>query len=216
MNKKLITACLALVAFAAMAVVPALASASPVLTNGSTPVVTGSKILGKNTGNTKFTTSIGTVECTNAKMTGTLTVNSGTSIEGDIETAEFNNGSSTSPCTTNFLGNVTVTPKRLPWCIKAKSTFTADTFQLSSGACAGGGTMEFILDSSTVGPCTYISTGTPPITGTFTTGTGTLKTEKQGAFTKSEGGIGCPSGGELDMTFDLYLDNEAETALKIS
>jgi|SRR5215218_8213511 len=214
MHKKLITACLALVAFAAMAVVPALASASPVLTNGSTAVTTGTKIIGKNTGNTKFTTSLGTVECTNAKMTGTLTTNSGTSIEGNIETAEFNNGVG-NPCTTSFLGNVTVTPKKLPWCLKAKSTFTADTFQLSSGACAGGGTMEFTLDSTTVGECTYVSTGTPPITGTFTTGTGTLKTEKQGAFTKSAGGSFCPSGGELDMTFDLYTDT-GETALKIS
>jgi len=215
MNKKLIMACLALIAVAAMAVVPALASASPVLTNGSTAVATGTKIIAKNTGIVKFTTNLGPLECSTARMTGTLTVNSGTVIEADFESASFTGTAASGECTAPFLGNATITPKKLPWCFKAKSTFSVDTWQLSGGNCPGGGSIEFTWDTTSFGECTYVSTGTPPITGTFTTGTEIQKTEKQGLLNKSAGGGFCPSSGEMDMTFDLYTDT-GETALKIS
>ena len=206
MQKKLITACLALVAFAAMAVVPALASASPILTsepNGAAvPVKT--KIVARNVGNTRMTTSLGTIECTKASITGEVTANSGTEIEGTITSASFTGTGAEERCTTSFLGNIKVTPKKLPWCIKATNKMTADTFELKSGACGGAlGAMEFTLDSTTVGECTYTKTA---VTGTFETKTTGHFTVSEQEFVKSAGSGFCPGSGKLDMTFQLFTD----------
>jgi hypothetical protein len=211
MQKKLITACLALVAFAAFAIAPALASASPVLTedNNGVAVPVGTKIIATNTGDTLMTTSLGTIHCTKAVITGELVKNNGTEVEGTISSASFTGTGAEERCTTAFLGNIKVTPKRLPWCIKAKSSFTADTFQLTSGACPGGGIMEFTLDSSTVGECTYTKAS---VTGSFITGTGGDLTVSEQEFVKSAGSGFCPGSGKLDMTFDLYTDGKEHTA----
>src|SRR4051794_24044133 len=106
MSKKLITACLGLFAFAAF-VLPAVASASPQITHptgtrldptGKTCTTTSNAIciVGTNVGNTVLKTDpTGETkpsvlsECSTAKMTGWLTKNTGTEIEGTIHTATF-------------------------------------------------------------------------------------------------------------------------------
>jgi hypothetical protein len=107
MSKKLITACLGLVAFAAFAL-PAAASAAnkPVITHPTgTPMTTRATtcttvgeagcLTGTNLGTTKLKNGEGTttlVECNTAKLTGSLTKNSAGTIEGDISTATFFGG----------------------------------------------------------------------------------------------------------------------------
>lgn len=205
MHKKILAICAALVAFAAL---PAMASASPHLTEtGGVAVKVGSIIKATNTGNTVMTTSFGNIECTSATLTGSVIKNSGTEIEGEISKATFTGTGAGGTCTTSFLGNITVTPKKLPWCIKAGGKLAADTFELVGAKCGSTGSMEFTLDSSTVGECTYIKTA---VNGTFTTGEKGDLTVSQQSFTKSAGSGFCPSSGSLDMTFDLYTEVEGK------
>ena len=102
MSKKLITACMALVALAAFAL-PAVASASPQIThptgtrlNPETGECTTVKkticIKATNVGETLLKDGEGKntlTRCTTASMTGYLTKNTGTEIEADIHTATF-------------------------------------------------------------------------------------------------------------------------------
>lgn len=105
MSKKLITARLGLVAFAAFAALPALAPASPVLTHptgttlnpatGSCTGVAGTIcIVATNIGGSKLETDPGGTtapsvlsECSTTKLTGYLEKNTGSVIEGTIHTA---------------------------------------------------------------------------------------------------------------------------------
>ncbi|MGN6557278.1 MAG: hypothetical protein ACTHLH_04615 [Solirubrobacterales bacterium] len=210
---------MALVAFAAMAAMPALASASPVLKDKTGNVVVNSKILASNVGIVKITTADGTIECTEAGMTGTVKKNTGTEIETDISTAVFNDKNAMGevvPCSNPTFGEVTVTPKKFPWCIAAKSTFAADTFQLSSAACPGGGTMEITLDTG-LGECTY--TKAAPVTGSFTTGSEAAPSEfsiSEVEFKKAAGGMLCPPSAKLDMKFKLFTDVLGEPVVWIA
>ena len=133
MSKKLITACMALVALAAFAL-PAAASASPVVThptgtvlNPETGECTGVKkticIKATNIGNAKLltdpaegTATLPMTECSTVTMTGYLEKNTGGVIEATIHTATFEGtGGVISPgtmheCTGfNGLGNLTPT-----------------------------------------------------------------------------------------------------------
>src|SRR4051812_13995002 len=106
MSKKLITACLALVALAAF-VLPAVASASPVITHptadrldptigGCTSVAGTICLTGTGVSSTKIlsdpaegTTATTLFECSKSTVTGYLTKNNGTEIEATIHTATF-------------------------------------------------------------------------------------------------------------------------------
>jgi len=153
MNRKIIAISWAITALAVCAVLAAPVTASPVVTDTDPPgvarvVPVGTKLIATNTGNIRMTTSLGTLECTKAVLTGELVKNSGTEIEGTITTASFTGTGAEERCTTAFLGNIKVTPKKLPWCLKATNKMTADTFELKSGSCGGAlGSMEFTLDS---------------------------------------------------------------------
>jgi len=213
MHRKIIGAVVA-VALVAFAAVPALASASPVLKESGTAVPLGSKIAGTNIGNTVMTTSAGNIECQSSVMKGTVTKNSGTEIEGNIESATFTGTGSEGKCTTAFLGDVKVEPKRLPWCIKAGvGKLAKDAFNVTSGTCSGGGVMEFTLNSSLAGACTYTKSA---VEGTFNTGgTQAVLTVSEQEFVKSSGGFFCPSSGKLDMKFGLETNTETHPPLVI-
>lgn len=214
MGKKIIGAVIA-VALVAFAAVPALASASPVLTNPpGTAVPVGTAIVGTNIGNTVMTTSLGNIECQKSTVTGKVTKNNGTEIEGNIESASFTGSGSGGACTTAFLGDVTVTPKKLPWCLKANAKIGTDKFNLTSGACGGGGVMEFTLDTAIAGECTYTKSA---VEGTYTTGgTQAVLTVSEQEFKKSAGGFLCPSTGKLDMKFGLETDGASPSPIIIS
>ena len=230
MSKKLITACMALAAFAAFAVVPSLASAKPVITHPTgTVLATPTKITATNIGETEMVTSIGTLKCSTATLTGTLTTNStAAGTEGTIESATFAGtgsaiGSSDKECTGGF-GNAAITPNPatngLPWCLEA--TEANDKFNLRGGSCAEKErAIRFTIDLTVFGStltCNYERT---------TAATGTLTTDTSGE--DAQGGIvsqnwpavagnpfGCPSNGELTMKFTLETDQETASPMYIS
>lgn len=227
MHKKLITACLALVAFAAMAVVPALASASPVLTDASGTVAVGSKISATSTTteNAIFKAGSTEVKCNENKMTGTVKTNSGSLIEGTIESASFaseltseatdcDGGELFGPTTVDIPGLVA---GKSHWCIK--STKTADQWELIGANCGtASGTLTFVLTGKFL-TCRY--TRSTSVVGTFTTNTSpaTLKVTGEPEFTGTGEGNSflCPATGKITtMNFDLYTDTAEEPPIFVS
>lgn len=193
---RLVKACIAMAAFAALFVVPSMASASPVLTHPTgTAAPVGTKILATNVAHantsviTKMTTPGGNVECATATITGEIKTNSGTHILGTITTAEFRSTPGTnhteSHCTApGGLGKVTVTPNHtvnpchtpsggtshcsLPWCITASNLNDEfEVFADTDGKCEEKGKLTFTLDSTIVGACSYEKE--KPVIGTYTT-----------------------------------------------
>ena len=202
--------CAASVILGALLSVPGTASASPVWfdPHGTLPVE--ATLTSTNTGNVKFTTSLGTIECTSASTTSSVITDSGTFILNKIITWFFRN-SETEGCTTSFLGTVTVTPKKLPWCFTAGGKLAADTFEIRGGECNGASSsLEVTLDSSVVGECTYTKS---VLSGTFTTGEGTTTLSVSGQeFVKSAGSGFCPGSTKMDMLWDNYTDPKPHTA----
>jgi hypothetical protein len=217
MHKKFLTACLALVAFAAMAIGPASASATnaPSLTApAGTVAAVGSTIVGT-AGETKLLDTNGNaiLKCTSAKMSGEVTKNSGGNVEGNITSATFVGskepiaGEPDKACEGLFNASVTATT---PWCLRSTTAMATDVFNVRGGKCseaAKGIVFHLVLGEGTV--CTYErSAATGPITGTFTTKTSpaplTVNATAAGSgFTKTAGSFLCPSSGVLQMTFTL-------------
>ncbi len=222
--KKLISACMALAAFAAF-VLPATASAAndPNLTEGGVAVTAGSTVRGT-ASNTEFKTTAGgnLVTCSNATMSGPVITNSGGNVTGEITSSAYSGTGSVhsdnglAECTGTF-GNAYITPN-LPLCLESTTGMAADEFNVSGGACGGAaGNVKFIIGSTTAGACEYESTN--PISGTGTTGgsqaTLTVNNTQAGSGSKKiAGGFLCPSSGQLNMTFSLETTNG--TALTIS
>jgi len=215
MSKKLITACLGLFALAAF-VLPAMASASPVLTHPTgtalQPVFEGAKskncaeggtcITATNVGETFFMSDLSQAtqtviaQCSKAVITGSLTKNNGTEIEGDITTATFSGSgaesiNSMTECTGIANLGVTANGKHAvktggalektdneevssatPWCLAASGA--TDTFTVRGGTCSEASRkITFILDSTfskgVSTECKYERTAA--IQGTYTTDT---------------------------------------------
>lgn len=225
MHKKLITACMALAAFMALAVVPSIALAvnSPELREGTTNGVKappGTTILATNLGELIMTDSSGGIltRCNKATLTGTLTKNDGANIEGNVTKATFQGtgtkaaGAEDPECTGSF-GNVTVTANPatngLPWCIRSTEGMATDEFQVRGDECSKAEReIRFVLHSTTVGECTY-GRAIPTI-GTLTTDTPTatdavvhIAAQK---FDKKAGGFFCPGAGYLDFSFTIEKD----------
>jgi hypothetical protein len=237
MIKKLLMACGALVAFAALAL-PAIASASPVLTENGVAVAVGQKITGTQVGTSSLTTTDGTrtqLECSTGTMTGELVKNNGTEIEGKITSALFGGtggqatGEPKPECTgESAFGNASVTAvvsSLAPWCLKSIGT---NEFTIIGGNCGGiASNLKFILATTVVGNCEYESTG--HLVGTYTTGGTsvvlTLSNTTHGnnagegstnGFKRIAGSIACPSSVSLDMQLTLETDSAEVKPLVIS
>jgi hypothetical protein len=220
MSKKLIVACMVIAAFA---VVPSLASAKPVITHPTGSVLaTETKILATNVGGPTIMTLTGggKIECSSAKLTGTLKTNSTASgFEGEIESATFTGTGGTQAsepglpeCTGTFLSAVTVTG--LPWCLEG--TEANDNFKLRGGKCSEAAkALNFTLSSTIFGfpvVCKYQRGAASPVTGHFTTHpagdlVGTVTGEPE--FLRVESSETCPTGGSLDMSFTAETDTTA-------
>lgn len=234
MSKKLLTLCMALVAFAALAL-PAVAAASPELGETLEPekwtkAEVGHKILATQLGSSKLTETSGglLLECSTGTMTGELTKNSGTEIEGKITSATFGGtgqqatGEPAPECTgATAFGNASVTPvvsEKAPWCISSKGE---DKFSVNGGACPGTGTVKFKMATTLVGTCEYESTGT--VSGTYNTEAagdavltiGSSQTQAERGFKLISGVFGCPTSGVLDMQFTLETDGTPNSPLYI-
>ena len=221
---KLIRACMALAAFAAFAVLPATAMAenNPQLKEGGTALATGVGIVGTNEGITRFTDTSGNtlVECSKATLSGTLTKNTVGGVEGEITTFDFSgtgavNAHNGLPECTGSFGAAFITVVTNPLCVRSTNTMATNEFQVSSGKCAGGGKVKFIIGSTTIGECEYETGG--PVKGDYVTNTSEMKVRNTAAgsgASKIRGGFFCPSSGMLAMTFKLETANG--TAITIS
>jgi hypothetical protein len=234
MSKKLITACLGLLALAAFAL-PAVASATttPLFTEPTGTVLDptgktcttglpGICITGTNIGTTKLKTAGGTlVECTTASMTGALSKNTDTESEGTIHTASFSGTGTGGKCTTSFGGDATIDTNignGTPWCLRSTSAMNADEFQVRGNACsAESRSITFVLTTA-LGTCKY--NRTLAIIGKYKTDTSAdsnsdaILSLAEGAnteFAKEEGGFFCPANGSLEMSFTLETDTTASS-----
>lgn len=236
MGKKLITACLGLVALAAFAL-PASASAVQIGETSAgtfTALANGSAITGTNVGNAKFVNpSLGVIsECSKVVITGDLHSNGPEVIEATVTTATFSGAGAVfdgmNECVgESALGSLTPTtngttdeksvPSGTPWCVKTvKGT---DEFEVTGGACTTEPrAITFILSTTLAGECKY--TRTEPVKGTFTTdkvSEDAVLTVKSGAtstFTKHGGGFFCPGTGSLEMSFTLETENGTALYIK--
>jgi hypothetical protein len=224
MRKKLITACVALVALAAF-VLPAAAQAanSPVFTDPTGTVLTGEPLIkGTNLGETLLVTTTGEtkLKCTTATMTGKLKTNTTGNVQGNITSAAFTGTGSGGACTGIF--NAIVVPESLPWCLKSTSTMETDEFQVSGAECGKTPTkIKFTLKvfGSETQKCVYESTTTTAVKGSFTThssGDAVLTTPRTNGTLSGDSGFTkisdttpfelCPKSSALNMSFTLETD----------
>jgi hypothetical protein len=229
MRSKLIAACLGLAAFVALAVMPAMASATnkPLLVEGKTTVPVGTKILATNIGETEMVTSLGTIKCSTATMTGEVKANTTGNVQGDITSAVFGGtgkqllGAPHPECTTEaFLGgDTTVTTETgtngLPWCISANSEMKTHEFQVRGNKCSGASRpIRFALDITNIGTCVYERSTAIP--GSFTTSEKESVLSISGVeFPRISGPFGCPSSGKLKMSFKIETHVSPFTTLGI-
>lgn len=233
MHRKLIGTCAALVALAALSVMPAISSAQTLVdTVGGveTTVPVGTKIVGYSEGTSILTGAGGAlkVECNENILTGAITQNAaGKNIIGTIEDAWFQGPEAGTKCKSN-LGAATVTlnttngtlnPKT-HWCIQTNQG--TDTFKVEPRNCGGeGGSFTFVIHAGGLS-CGF--TRTANITGTFKTGSDVGGVVTPATFTAGVAGepeisfstfkhpeiahsIFCPASGALDnLTFNLYTD----------
>jgi hypothetical protein len=217
MSKKLILACMALIAFAAMAL-PAIASATPRLceTNGSVceTLATGVKIRAHNVGPINFTSGGTTLyECSTATLTGTLTQNTAEGVKWDVETAEITGAEAGGKCKSGFGGPTsfdTNIGNGVPWCMTASGA--TDTVSVRGNSCtAEVRSITFVLTTTNIGTCKYSRAAA--FSGSITTHTSSsedavLTLAPAGTeFTKEEGSILCPASAGLEMKFTLTTDN---------
>jgi hypothetical protein len=215
MSKKLIMACMAVAAFAAfVAPATALATNDPDLTcdQGGSLCAVGTKIVGTNVGVLLMTDANTNVltECSSATMTGTVTKNDGSNVEGTIETATFSGTGTNGECTSSF-GGITVETNignGVPWCLRSTSTMTTNEFQVRGNSCSlASRSITFVLNSTTIGKCRY--NRPTPAPGTYTTeatGDAILNIAGQ-EWAKEEGSVLCPTKGFLDLNFTLETEN---------
>jgi hypothetical protein len=217
MSKKIIMACMALVAFAAF-ILPASASAATLYDKAGN-VAVNAGITGTNIGKTNFMQTNGEavqVECDTAHLAGTATVPSGT-IKGTITSAKFSGSEPESAhnklkeCTTSF-GGAYITVANLP--LTLEQVAGTDNFQVTGN---GGAKVRFIIGSTVAGACEYESTNAA-ITGTFTTAETTVATinnTQAGSGSKLvKGGFLCPTSGQLKMSFFMETANGEELGIK--
>lgn len=236
MHTKLTTACVSLLALAAMMLAPAAASASPVVTeNGvrvpaTNPDGVNTILRGTNVGETLFTTGLGNVKCTKSVLEGELLKNTGTEFTATLSKFEFHGDDPVEEkCTStisDFQGGTltaTVEVETPAFCLHSVSGVD---HVLIYGEKAGG-SCEKEADRVTIGfnlimtthtggsfaTCTYQRSTSEPITASYTTGSDTITSSEQN-FTKSSGPFTCPSTGKFDATYTVETTNG--TAVTVS
>lgn len=216
--------------FAALFLVPSVASASPELTHptGTTAPV-GTLIEMKNVAHSSSpkgfatTGSTGTFECATTTLTGEVTKNSGTQIQINITTAEFR-GTPAEPISAHCFqpggyGATTMTPNHtstfeheyaagkkstsLPWCFTVEGA--EDKFSLRGGKCSEEARpLMFLYHSAVAGACTFQK---PVLSGTYTTHpSDAIFTLQKETFTKATGNVFCPGAWDMDWSFTMTTD----------
>ncbi|HWN73926.1 MAG TPA: hypothetical protein VNN15_08985 [Solirubrobacterales bacterium] len=202
MQKTLITACLAIAAFAAMVIVPA-ASASPALTNAKGELVpVGTEIHAVVVGNGVFTGGFN-ITCTGGEGSGKVTTNTGSSIKGELAAGSLKlTGTGANGDCTSALGNVglSLTSKICGETVKGTDTVIATG--------CGGSPLTATVTVTGVGTCKYEAAS---MKGTFLTNhdaEGTIS--EQPAKGEAGNGFFCPTEGKLDVSLAESI-NTGET-----
>jgi hypothetical protein len=223
MHQKILGICAALVAFAAFAIVPAMASASPALTEGGSLLTNGSLIKAEGEETSQFASGFITVTCNKFSMTGSVTENTGSSIKGTITKASFEN--STEPDCSSNIGATRVTIPAIEagtsdWCIVANAGTGSDRGQVQPHACGGtGGEFTFVLNNTPGGTiCRYKRTANINVSFNTNVTPATVKLVEETPFElEPTSSAFCSATGKLTkMNFNLVTDNEAATGLTIS
>ena len=215
MSKKLIISCMALVAFAAF-VLPATASAAndPQLTSEGSLIPAGTSITATGV-NALFTNTTGSstlTTCSHAHLTGTLTKNSESMVEGEIPvgnaivkgTGATSSDNNLPECTGSF-GSFFITVKSA-LCIKSGPGQAEDEVLITG--CTGK--VKFLIGSTTAGECEYESTGAVQADSTTggTEASITTRDTSEGSGSKLiRGGFLCPTSGALKTTVGLKTTN---------
>jgi hypothetical protein len=221
--------CAALVAFAAFAIVPAIAAASPVLTENGAAVAAGSKVTGTGQGTAEFDSGFIKVFCNDYWMTGSVHRNTGTVIEGTIESALFENKNPTTGGTEDCGSSLGATKVTIPgltneggtqhWCVISSAATGNDKAQVVPHSCTGtGGAFTFVLTNTPNGTvCRYTRTAAINVTYATNVTPVTLTMEGEPEFTKEEpSGFLCSATGKIkSLSFTLETDGTS-TGLSIS
>ena len=147
---RITAACAALVA---LAITPAIASASPEMVNGMNATIAVPTELKGTSSNLELANGKVTAQCKDITMEGPLKENTGKFIRGQMTSATFKGTSGAEKCTTNMAGvEVVMKNQNLPWC------FTEGTLGFTLlGACTGEMElkMEIFSGGVQVASCTY-------------------------------------------------------------
>lgn len=198
MKKKLIPIAAVLATLSAVFASPA--SASPVLTENAAAVPVGATVQATNVGEPLITTPLGTTRCINTKMHGNVIANTGTQIEIEFGSVTFFG------CSGPFVNSVEA--KNLPWCWKASSKMTADTFELRGGKCSEAAKPLTLLANS----CPYTRT---VLTGPFNTAPQDVSMTVAQEFTRESGSL-CPTPIEPEIVYTLETATGENSPLVIS
>jgi len=192
MHKKLMLACMAIVAFAAFVMAP-LASAATLTENG-VAVPVGTSITGTAT-EFKYTTGISTFTCSHVEMSGTVTANANGTVAVEIPAGNpnFTGTASGGSCTSDQFGTV-------KWTVNSKLCLHIPKgTDIGTITGCGGASATFTLDGPS---CKYSASS---LAGTITTvGAGKdaeVNVLEQGV--KREESIFCPEEFKFDMEFRL-------------
>jgi hypothetical protein len=222
---KLITACMALVAFAALAVGPATASAAndPQLTDNAGKMVgAGTLFLGTQVNSMliKDTSNNAIVTCTAGEVTGTVVKNAMSTVEANITASGFGGAgekqaTEPNPECTGIVSAGFTGEKWGDWCLRSTPAMADDEFQMRGEECAKAATnLKFILATTTIKDCEYEATGV--LKGTYKTHpTDALLTFAPTSSTTGFKRVGassmfCPASATLELT--LTLEKDAGTA----
>lgn len=231
--KNLIKASIAMAAFAALFVLPSVASAIQLTHPTGTTAPVGLLITGTNVAHagtaqhTLMETGIGNVTCSSASLTGKLVRNepNGAHVVGEITKADFT-GPEGEHCTSP-LGKTTVTPsltsetehngaKSLPWCVTAGAEDTITVFGQVGGSCTNGQSRALFFTLHIAGglTCGYSKAS---VTGLYTThSAAAIATISNQEFTRvTSNSAFCPPSGKLKMAFTLETDAVNPTDLYI-
>jgi len=233
MHNRIVAACVAVAAFAALAVIPSLASASPVVTESgarvkaTTPDGVNTIIRGSTVGVQVLSTGLGNVNCEKSTIEGELVKNTGTDFTATLTTFDYSGDDpEEAKCTTSISdfagGKVTakVEVETPAFCLHSVSGVD-HVLIYGEVKTPVGKHCENTSDRTTIGfnliftthtggsfaTCTYQRPVTEPLTASYTTTTGDTLVMTNQKFTKSAGGVLCPNTGEYTGTYTITTTN---------
>lgn len=213
---KLVKVCIAMAVFAALFVVPPMASAIKLEAPTGTIIPNGTNLVATNVAHAgtakhiQMSTPIGNLTCDIATLTGPLLTNNVSSPVWEISTAQIEGPTPGSSCT-GPLGALTVTPSHsspgsLPWCAKFTNEDVVAVYGKPPGGCHSAETRPLTLTLHTGGlVCGYEKAS---MTATYTTHPAdAVMTFNNQTFKRTAGSSAfCPSEIGLKTAFTLTLD----------